>query len=113
MLKAYAIKEFNTVLRPYTEAVSIKDETNWNYVFMEYLLTSSNASGLYADGDTIVVKEKFKYIERNLWFHLGKYVWKNHHSVFNNHVRYTANDIHKPFRGKSLTVMNNHVSCLR
>ena len=37
-----------------------------------------------------------------LWFSLGKFVWRNHRSVYQDHMKYICNDIVKPFKVKIL-----------
>ena len=40
--------------------------------------------------------------KRELWFELGKFMWRNHWSVYQDHLKYVCNDIVKPFRFRIL-----------
>ena len=50
----------------------------------------------YLDNDKCVNSE------RELWFELGKCMWRKHWSVYQNHMKYVHNDIVKPFKVKIL-----------
>ena len=34
---------------------------------------------------------------KELWFELGKCIWRKHRNVYHNHMKYVCNDIVKPF----------------
>ena len=36
--------------------------------------------------------------EKELWFELGKCMWRKHQIVYQDHLKYVCNDIVKPFR---------------
>ena len=40
--------------------------------------------------------------ERELWFELGKYMWRKHRSVYQEHTKYVWNDIMKSLKVKIL-----------
>ena len=54
------------------------------------------------DGDDYLAWDKCVYFERELWFQLGKCMWRNHWSVYQDHIKYVCNDIVKPFKVKIL-----------
>ena len=68
------------------------------YVTMEKFWTWAKLDGLdsyrtaYSDADRCIDFEK------DIWFELGKRMWKKHWRVFQDHVIYIHNDITKPFR---------------
>ena len=35
-----------------------------------------------------------------IWFELGEFLWRNHQSVYQDHLKYIRNDILKPFHVK-------------
>ena len=46
--------------------------------------------------------DKCVNFERDLWFELGKCMWRKHWSVYPDHMKYVCNDIVKPFKVKIL-----------
>ena len=38
------------------------------------------------------------YFYKDLWFELGKSIWRKHRSIFQDHVKYMHNDVVNPFR---------------
>ena len=69
---------------------------------MDYFWTFDKVYGLYAEGVVTTDKKCYNYIECRLWFQLGKSMWKKHHRVFDDHVRYFTNDIRNNFKVKIL-----------
>ena len=65
---------------------------------MEQLWTWSRVDGCYASGDLINIAYCCTYIDKELWFDLGKSMWSNHSYIFKYHVKYIHNDIVKPFK---------------
>ena len=40
--------------------------------------------------------DKGANFEKELWFDMGKCMWRKHHSVLQDHLKYIRNDIVKP-----------------
>ena len=41
--------------------------------------------------------DKYIDFEKDIWFELVKAMWRNHRSVYQDHLEYIHNDILKPF----------------
>ena len=54
------------------------------------------------DGREYIAMDECVDFERELWFELGKSMWRNHWSVYQDHMKYVCNDIVKPFKVKIL-----------
>ena len=54
------------------------------------------------DGHDYISQDKCVDFERELWFELGKCMWINHWSVYQEHIKYVCNDILKPLKVKIL-----------
>ena len=46
---------------------------------------------------TGVPTNKCVYFDKEVFFELGKCMWRNHHSVFQDHQKYIRDDVVKPF----------------
>ena len=62
--------------------------------FWDWLKTD----GVVYDGDAYLGLEIFVNFEKELWFESGNSMWRKHQSVFQDPLKYTRNDIVKPFR---------------
>ena len=67
-------------------------------VTMEKFWTWDKVYRCNAYGDPISGDERCTYFEKELWFELDWSMWRNHRSVFQDHVKYINNDIVKTFR---------------
>ena len=67
-------------------------------VAMYQFWTWAKEDGLDNDGDDYLGVDKCINFKKELWFELGKIMWKNHHSELQDHVKYIHNYIVKPFR---------------
>ena len=54
------------------------------------------------DGNPYLSIDKCVDFERYLLLELWKLMWRNHHSVYQYHMKYVCNDIVKPFKVKIL-----------
>ena len=54
------------------------------------------------DGHPYLANDKCVYFKRELWFDLGKCIWRKHRSFYQDHMKYARNDIFKPFKVKIL-----------
>ena len=61
----------------------------------EELCQLANTNGNITIGDIINGEACCKYFECKLWFDLVKSMWKNYHSVFDDHLRHFMNNIRK------------------
>ena len=50
------------------------------------------------DGYTVIGADISVDFEKELWFELGKRMWRNHISIFQDHVKFMHNDIVNPIR---------------
>ena len=67
-----------------------------------YLWTWVKTDTMGYDGHDYLARDKCVDFERELWLYLGKCVWRNHWSVYQDHMNYVCNDIVKPFKVKIL-----------
>ena len=65
---------------------------------MEYFQTWDKADRIDSDGDPIIGADHCKDFDKELWFELGKYMWRKHRSKFQDHIKYTNNEIVNPYR---------------
>ena len=49
---------------------------------IEYLCTWDNSDGIEKYGDAYLPLDKCVNFEKDIWFELGKPMWRKHHSVF-------------------------------
>ena len=75
---------------------------NMNGIAAEEFWTWEKTDTTGYDGRPYLDIDKFVDFERELWFELGKYVWRKHRSVYQDHMKYVCNDIVKPFKVKIL-----------
>ena len=59
--------------------------------------TWAKSDGIGYDGDAYLVLDKCVELKKDLWFELGKAMWRKHRSVNEDHMKYIRNDIVKPF----------------
>ena len=64
---------------------------------MEGFWDWDKADGLEADIDMTIGEENCKDFDKELWFELGKNIWKKYRRFFQDHVKYIHNNIIKPF----------------
>ena len=65
---------------------------------MEQFWTWSKVDAIDGSGDPISGSERCTYFDKELWLKLGNIMFKKHRSTFQGHVKYTNNEIVKPFR---------------
>ena len=58
------------------------------------------------DGHPFLSRDKCVDFKREIWFELGKYMWRKNRSVYQDHMKYIRNDIVKPFKVKILRYAN-------
>ena len=71
-------------------------------LFTEYFLTwaKTYTTGYYRH--PYLVNGNFVEFEKELWFELGKCMWRKHRIVYQDHMKYVHNDIVIPFKVKIL-----------
>ena len=65
---------------------------------MEYFWALAKAYGLDYYGYEILCMTQCNEIKQDLWFQLGKLMWRKYLSVFNQNINYNNNDIHNPYK---------------
>ena len=68
------------------------------YVTTEQLWVWEKLDGVDTAGDVYLGADRCLEFEKEIWFKLGKIMWKKHCSIFQDHVKYIHNDIFKTFR---------------
>ena len=69
-----------------------------NIVTMELLWSQDKVDRRDADGEPIRRSDQCDYFEKELWFGLGKIMWRKHCYIFQYHVKCMRNAIVGPFR---------------
>ena len=88
ILKGATLKKFRAVLLYCKGNIVLEAGENWNLgkpneVSMENFWTFEKADVLDTNGQEISTEDHCNNIERNLWFQIGKSIWKNHQSLLN------------------------------
>ena len=65
-------------------------------LYTEDFWTWDKSDGIDYDKDDYLRLDKFVKFEKELWFELGKAIWRKYWSVFQDHLKYIRNDIVKP-----------------
>ena len=65
---------------------------------MDNFWTWDKSDGIGYDGDAYLGLDKCADFEKNIWFELGKCMWRKHRSLYQDHLKYVCNNILKPFR---------------
>ena len=69
----------------------ISAETFWTW-------DKTDTTGYY--GHPLLALDKCFNFDKEIWLELGKFMWRNHRIVYQDHMKYICNDILKPFRFK-------------
>ena len=64
----------------------------------ENFCTWDKIEGVGYEGDAYLWLYNCVKFNKELWFELGKEIWRKHRRVFQEHLKYICNDIVKPFR---------------
>ena len=73
-----------------------------NRLSTEEFWTWAKTDATEYDGHPYLANDKYVDFERELLFELGKCTWRNHWSVYQDHMKYVCNDTVKPFKVKIL-----------
>ena len=87
-VKELAVDEWNL-----SELAGLSVEAFWNW-------DKTDTTGY--GGHTYLARNKCVDFDRELWLKLEKCMWRNHWSVYQDHMKYIHNDVLKPFRVKIL-----------
>ena len=102
ILRRSALNKYKTVLLECNQSVKDITGDKWTLGYLKDLFTEDfynwdKSDGLAYDGDAYLVMEKYVNFDKDIWFELGKCMWRKHRSVFQDHLKYICNDIVKPF----------------
>ena len=102
-----ALNKYNMVLAECKESEKGLSRGQWTivptkYVTMEQLWTWAKTDANYCLGDVYLGRKRCIHFEKGIWFELGKRMWKRHWSIYQDRVKYTHNEIVKPFRVRIL-----------
>ena len=71
---------------------------NLSGVSTEEFWTWTNTDNIRYDRHPYLAIDKCVNFKRELWFELGKCMWRKNQSVYQDHMNYVRNDIVKPFK---------------
>ena len=66
-------------------------------LFTEDFWNRDHSDWIVYDGNAYLGLGKSIDFEKEIWFELGKAMWRKHQSVNQDHLKYIHNDIVKPF----------------
>ena len=69
---------------------------------MEDFWTWAKTDTIGYDGNSYLAIDKCVDFDKELWFKLGKCMWRKHQSVYQEHMKYVCNDIVKLFKVRIL-----------
>ena len=107
ILRGYALNKYREVLVASMQPEKELAGDEWNLkkltgISTEAFWTWAKTDTTGYDGHAYLVLDKCVNFERELWFELGKYMWRKHRSFYQDHTKYIGNDIVKSFRVKIL-----------
>ena len=107
ILRVSALNKYNMVLAECNELEKGLDVYQWTsvptkYVTMEQLWTWTKTDSNNCLGGMYLGRDICIDFEKGIWFELGKRMWKRHWSIYQGRVKYTHNEIVKPFRVRIL-----------
>ena len=115
ILRGAALKKYREVLVAcrHPEKELVVDE--WNLgklgrISIEAFCTLAQTYTTGYDGHAHLAMDKSVIFERELWVKLGKFMWKNHQSIYQDHMKYIHNDTVKPFRVKFLPSTKRNIN---
>ena len=118
LLMGPALKKYKTALAECKELVTGIAGNQWMLgatkdVTMDKLWTWQKLDGVDGSGNMYLGQDRCLDFEKDIWFELGKSMWKKNRRDFREYVKYIHNDIVKPFRvgiilyTKHINSMNN------
>ena len=107
ILKGLALKKYREVLVTCNQSAKAPGGDEWtsgdmSRVSTEDFWTWEKTDTIGYDGHPYLAIDKCVNFERELWFELGKCMWRKHRSVYQDHIKYFCNDILKSFKVKTL-----------
>ena len=102
ILRGSALKKYKAVLLECKQLVKYIAVDKWTLGEMKGLSTNDfwaweKSDGLDYYGDAYLGLYKCVNFDKEIWFELGKCMRRNHHIVFQDHLKYLRNDIVNPF----------------
>ena len=103
LLKRLALNKYKTVLSECKASAKVIAGDQWTlsakkYVIMEKFRTWEKLYSVEVSGDMYLGAHRLLDFEKEIWFELGKIIWKKHRSVLQDHIKYIHNENLKPFR---------------
>ena len=104
-LRGCALTKYPEVLVTYKKSAKELACDEWTLVNLtslsaEDFWTRANMDTTGYDVHDYLAQDKLINFERELWFELGKCIWRKHQSVYQDHMKYVHNDILKSFKVK-------------
>ena len=105
ILRGYALKNYREVLVACRQSAKELAVDEWilgklTGLFAEYFWTWAKTDTTGYDRNAYLAIYKCVDLYRGIWLELGKFMWRKHHSVYQDHLKYIRNYIVKPFRVK-------------
>ena len=102
ILRGSALKKYKAFLSEWNQSEKDLVGNKWTLVKLKGISTDDfwtwdKIERLYYDGDSYLGLEKWLDFEKDIWFELGKYMWRKHRSVLQDHLKYISNGIVKSF----------------
>ena len=103
IIRGASLKNYKVVLAEYKQSTKEVAGDKWYLgalkgLSMENLWDWAKKYGIGYDRDAYLGLDKCVDFEKELWFELGKFMWRKHRSIYQYHMKYVCNDILKPFR---------------
>ena len=73
---------------------------NMSGISADYFWTWAKMDTTGYDRYVYLAIDKCVNFDIEIWFELGEFLWRNHQSVYQDHLKYIRNDILKPFHVK-------------
>ena len=102
-LSGTALKKYKKLLVGYKESVKGVAGYQWTLgvkmgVTMENFRSWVNNDAINGSGDMYLGRYRCINFDTEIWFDLGKIIWGKNRITFQDHIKYTHNDILKTFR---------------
>ena len=107
ILRGFALKKYQEVLVTCRLLAEEFAGDEWTLVKLNGLSAEdfcnwAKTDTMGYDGHDYLNMDQCFYFNRELWFELGKCMWRKHRSVYQYHINYVRNDIVKLFKVKIL-----------
>ena len=107
IIRRAALKEYREVLVACSQSEMEVVGDEWNLgklagISAEAFQTWAKMNTTGYDEHIFLALDKCVDFKKDLWFELGKCIWRKHRSVYQDYMKYICNDIVKPFKVKIL-----------